>query len=161
MANDGHPPTSRYGGKHGPIPDKNSPTMPRNVKATTETMWKAAQLRAAGATFREIGEALNINDTWARTLVLRALEASKYEAAELMRTQEGLRLDRLQRAHWPKALEGDAKAAQVVLRCMDRRARLFGLDAPIQAEVEFTATATELDQEVAHILELVKDADTP
>ena len=75
MANDGHPPTARYNGIHGPIPDRNSPTTPERVKQTTETMVKAAQLRAAGATFREIGETLHIDPTWARTLVLRALDA--------------------------------------------------------------------------------------
>ena len=98
-------------------------------------MWQAAQLRAAGLTFREIGDQLDIDPTWARTLILRALEASKYEAADLLRTQEGMRLDTLQRAHWRAALAGDVKAAAVVLRVMDRRARLFGLDSPVQVEV--------------------------
>ena len=159
MANDGHPPTSRYNGVHGPIPDRNSPTTPTRVQQTTETMWQAAQLRAAGGTFREIGQALDIDPTWARTLVLRALDASKYEAADLMRTQEGMRLDRLQRAHWANALGGDVNAAKVVLRCMDRRARLFGLDAPVQAEVELKYTTEDMDAEVARLVELMDRAD--
>ena len=159
MANDGHPPTSRYNGAHGPIPDRNSPTTPTRVQQTTETMWKAAQLRAAGATFREIGQTLHIDPTWARTLVLRALDESKFDAADTMRTQEGMRLDRLQRAHWSNALNGDVKAATVVLRCMDRRARLFGLDAPVQAEVELKYTTQEMDTEVARLVELMDRAD--
>ena len=156
MANDGHPPT-RPDGRNAGV-SKNTPTAPNRVKQTTETMWKSAQLRSAGATFREIGETLGIDPTWARTLVIRALEASQYEAADLMRTQEGVRLDRLQRAHWAQALGGDAKASAVVLRCMDRRARLFGLDAPVQAAVEVTVTTSEIDAEVQSLVRLL-DAD--
>lgn len=123
------------------------------MKTTTETMVKAAQLRSGGATFREIGEALGIDHTWARTLVLRALEAAKYESAELMRVQEGLRLDRLQRAWWPAALNGDVKAAGIVMRVMDRRARLFGLDAPTQIEVtQVPVEADVVDAELRTIL---------
>jgi len=140
LANDGHPPSRPDGTNHGV--SKNTPTFPANVKAQTETMVQAAQLRSAGATFREIGATLNIDPTWARTLVLRALDAAKYEAADLMRTQEGQRLDRLQRSLWQqalgnaeKALPPDPRAIGLILRIMDRRARLFGLDAPVQLTV--------------------------
>lgn len=150
MANDGHTNTAvARGGR----PGGNTPTLPSNVKATMETMTKAATLRAGGATFREIGEALGIDHTWARTLVLRALEGAKYEGAEQMRTQEGLRLDRMQRAWWSQALNGDVKAAGVVLRIMERRARLFGLDAPVQLEVSQAPVEAEtVDAELRTIM---------
>jgi hypothetical protein len=167
MANDGHPPSRPDGTNHGQ--DRKSITQPDRVKQTTETMWRAASLRAAGATFREIGEALGYDPTWVRTLVLRALEESKHESADLMRTQEGVRLDRLQRAHWPHAVGStapdgvvtppDQKAALVILRVMDRRARLFGLDAPVQVEVEVAIGTTEIDAEVAALVQLLDDAD--
>lgn len=147
MANDGQPPTAaRRGGR-----SRNTPTRPDNVATTTDTMWKAAQLRAAGATFREIGETLGIDHTWARTLVLRALDATKYEAADLMRTQEGQRLDRLQRAYWPQALNGNLRAAALCLRISERRARLFGLDAPVQAEVEVVVGTQQVDEQMAEL----------
>jgi len=140
LANDGHPPSRPDGTNHGV--SKNTATLPSNVKAQTETMWQAAQLRSAGATFREIGTTLDIDPTWARTLVLRALDAAKYEAADLMRIQEGQRLDRMQRSLWQQALGNpekqlppDHRAVGLVLRIMDRRARLFGLDAPVRVEV--------------------------
>jgi hypothetical protein len=130
-----------------------SKTEPRNVKATTETMVQAATLRSGGATFREIGDALGIDHTWARTLIIRALEAAQYEAADLMRVQEGQRLDRLQRSWWPAALNGDVKAAGIVLRIMDRRARLFGLNAPEQIEVtQVPVEAEAMDAELRVIL---------
>jgi len=117
-------------------------------------MVQAAQLRSAGATFREIGEALGIDGTWARQLVIRALEAAEYEAADLMRTQEGIRLDRLQRANWPAALGGDTQAGRLVLKIMERRARLFGLDAPAKVEVSGAAfDFAELDRELTAILD--------
>ena len=108
---------------------RNEPTAPHRVRATIETQAEAAKLRAAGATFREIGQALGIDHTWARTLVLRALEQSTHESAAIMRTLEGERLDRLQRAAWTAALKGDLKAIDTVRRLMERRAALFGLDA--------------------------------
>lgn len=130
MANNGLPAVRRTGTNHGQ--DRNSPTTPENVRNTTELMVKAANLRAAGATFREIGAELNIDATWAHTLVMRALDASTYEAADVMRRLEGERLDKLQKGSWIAACKGDARAALTVLRIMERRARLFGLDAPVQ-----------------------------
>lgn len=153
MANDGFPPTSRHSGLGGPQHFAKTPTRPDRVLATTDTMVKAAQLRAAGATFREIGDSLNIDPTWARTLVLKALEAAKYEAADVMRELEGQRLDRMQRAHWSAALAGDNNSTRTIIRIMERRARLFGLDAPTRLEVSEAAfDHSELDRELAALL---------
>lgn len=159
MPNDGHPPSRPDGTNHGI--SRNSRTTPKNVQTTIDTMHEAAQLRAAGATFREIGKTLDIDPTWARTLVLRALEAAEYEAADLLRTQEGMRLDRLQRAFWPRALNGEVAAAKLILQVMDRRARLFGLDAPVAVEAAVTMTdPTSLDAELAAVEAAVKASST-
>lgn len=146
MANDGYAPTRR-GRKGG-----RSITEPKSVATNTDLMLRAAALRATGASFRHIGEVLSIDPTWARTLVLRALEASAYEAADLMRTQEGQRLDRLQQAIWGQALAGDTRAVTAVLRIMERRAKLFGLDAPIQVEMEPPPGHDEVDEALRVIL---------
>ncbi len=155
MANDGFPPTRASGTNHGQ--DKNSITQPKNVKQQTEVMVQAAQLRAAGATFREVGEALGIDPTWARTLVLRALEAAKYEAADLMRVQEGQRLDRMQRSVWRDAVNGDIAAVNTVLRIMDRRARLFGLDSPVK--VDATVSVGPIDEDLERIDKMLEAGD--
>lgn len=135
-----------------------SRTRPESVHANTETMVKAAHLRASGASFREIGEALGIDYSWARDLVIRALEQATYEAADVMRTQEGARLDRMQRAVWPAAITGDIPAVNTVLKIMERRAKLFGLDAPVKVETD-VAIGTGVDAEVERLALMLESAE--
>jgi Homeodomain-like domain len=124
------------------------------VQTMTDSHWKAIELRAAGASYREIGAALGVTHVTARNWVLTAVDEVKYEQAETMRKVEGTSLDRLQRAMWPEAIQGDAKAAMAVLRIMERRARLFGLDAPVKVDAQVTEV-TQADMEMA---ELVREA---
>lgn len=137
-----------------------SRTSPASVHANTETMVKAAQLRASGASFREIGKALNIDFTWARDLVIRALEQATYESADVMRTQEGERLNRMQRAVWQQALAGDVPAVNTVLKIMERRAKLFGLDAPVKVETDISI-GTDVDAEVERLALMLESAERP
>lgn len=138
---------------------------PAHVRATLETQRRCAELRAAGASYREIGRTLNIDHTWARALVLRALKESTHEAADLMREQEGQRLDRLQRAAWTQAIAGDLKAIDAVRRLMRDRATLFGLDAAHDlAERELALAegqARLLAEGVIRLLERLGMADDP
>ncbi|WP_329126059.1 hypothetical protein [Streptomyces sp. NBC_01353] len=85
--------------------------------------------------------------------LIRALAAHRdEEAAEVSvyRQQENERLDALLTAAWPQATkprpvldkegqvvahEIDMRAVDTVLRLMDRRAKLLGLDMPVKAEV--------------------------
>lgn len=149
MANDGFPPT-RADGRN--VRKGHSKTDPAAVGRTLELMPKAAALRAAGASFRDIGQSLGIDPTWARTLVLKALQEVAYEAADEMRTQEGERLDRLQMGLWPQATRGDVKAVLAVVRVMERRAKLFGLDAPVKLEVAEVVDYSEVDEALSVIL---------
>ncbi|MGW1468565.1 hypothetical protein ACWCPT_29990 [Streptomyces sp. NPDC002308] len=89
----------------------------------------------------------------ARKDLIRALEQNRdEEAAEvsIYRQQENERLDDLLKAAWPQATElrpvlnreGDVvaneidlKAVDTVLKLMDRRAKLLGLDMPVKAEL--------------------------
>jgi len=89
----------------------------------------------------------------ARKDVARALELHRdEEAAEVSvyRQQENERLDALLEAAWPRATtpspvfskdgqvigeELDMRAVDTVLRLMDRRAKLNGLDSPVKTEV--------------------------
>jgi hypothetical protein len=57
-----------------------------------------------------------------------ALQQALQEPAQEVRQIELARLDRLHMAHWPQALGGSADATDRVLKIMDRRARLLGLD---------------------------------
>jgi hypothetical protein len=63
----------------------------------------------------------------------RALADREVEAIDEHRVIEVARLDAVQAAYWDEAVSGDVQAAQVVLRCIDQRSRLQGLDGPAKA----------------------------
>jgi hypothetical protein len=58
----------------------------------------------------------------------------------------------IQRALWPKVKAADVWAVQRALDCMDRLARLRGLDAPIRKSVEII-TQSQVDAEIAKLEE--------
>jgi hypothetical protein len=121
---------------------------------TAERRAKLIRMRVAGATFEKIAEELGYSSRGdASKDLLRALELNRdEEAAEVSvyRQQENERLDALLRAAWPHATEPspvldrdgnvvgeelDMRAVDTVLRLMDRRAKLNGLDMPTKAEL--------------------------
>lgn len=87
------------------------------------------ELRRAGVTFDRIAEEVGISDrSTAHKIYKRALARTLQEPAAEIRHLEGDRLDRLQVAVWSRALRGDLAAVDRVLRIMERRAKLLGLD---------------------------------
>lgn len=99
----------------------------------------ALELRKAGATYRAIGEALGVTPVGAYKAVMRAiakLNARVIEEAEAVRRLELERLDDLLLAMWPQAKKGNQGAVDRVLRIMERRAKLLGLDAPMKQEMD-------------------------
>jgi hypothetical protein len=100
---------------------------------------QALELRIAGLTFREIGKRMGFSEQRAHALVteeLSRLNAKRAEQAAAVTRLELERLDRLVKGVWVKAQAGDPAAQQCVLRCMERRAKLLGLDAPASAKVD-------------------------
>jgi len=96
------------------------------------------KLRRDGLTFHEIGEQVACTPQYAFKVVRVYLERVDKELSEevaQLRRLESERLDRAHRAVWPKAIKGDLRAIDRVLRIMERRARLFGLDAPQKREL--------------------------
>jgi hypothetical protein len=61
------------------------------------------------------------------------LTALTQEPAEELRSLESQRLDELQAAYWTNALLGDMQAALFVLRVLESRRKLFGLDVGAKA----------------------------
>lgn len=100
-------------------------------------MAKALDLRLAGASYREIGTALGIDPSTAYDYIDRMLTeaAPLLEDVEKARQVELERLDKMQRSLWTRVLAGDHAADYLVLKVMDRRAKLMGLDAPERREV--------------------------
>lgn len=106
---------------------------------TADRRGKAIALRLAGMDWQTIADRLDYSSRAAACVdVNRALEANLAEqsqAADTLRETETLRLDRLQAAAWPSAVKGDLKAIETVLKVIDRRVKLQGLDMPLRAEL--------------------------
>ncbi len=90
---------------------------------------RAVELAVSGMSYDEIASAVgyaNRGTAW-RT-VQRALQDRTFHAVDEYREVELARLDALQSACWDAALAGDLRAVEAVLRVMQQRARLLGLD---------------------------------
>ena len=106
---------------------------------TAKRRTQAIALRLAGMDFETIAERLGYASRQAATRDFhRAIAAARLEerqAVENLREVEGQRLDRLQAAVWAKAVKGDLKAVETVLKVIAQRSRLLGLDAPVKTEL--------------------------
>jgi len=102
----------------------------------------ALDLRKKGGTYRHIAGTLSrvagISERYDHSAArrdvadeLRRFNESNKENAGILKRLELERLDELHRAYWKAAVAGDVKAGLFILRLMERRARLEGLDAPI------------------------------
>jgi DNA-binding CsgD family transcriptional regulator len=119
---------------------------PSRVRAA-QLEQKCLELRSAGLSFREIARELKVAPATAYKAVARglaAVNAGCREQAQELRALEALRLDQMQAALWQQATDGDVKAIDRILRIMERRARLLGLDEPERRE-----TKLEIDPQQA------------
>lgn len=110
-------------------------------------------LRIAGATYRQIGTQLAVSEKTAYLDVqaeLARLDAVIKGKAERLRDLEARRLDTLTVALAPGIRASDPRAVMAAVRVMERRARLFGLDAPttITAPVGAPLPVTIVHQQV-------------
>jgi hypothetical protein len=90
-----------------------------------------------GRTFVDVARELGFSPQYAGRIYREALDeraAVIGELADRERAIQDERLEALIREHWPN--RGNPKAADVILRCLDRKARLHGLDAPTRVRHE-------------------------
>jgi hypothetical protein len=107
-----------------------------NQIASHERKLQALELRKAGATFQQIADQLGYRSaSGAFNAVKAALKATLREPADELRELELTRLDAMLLPLWRRVQSGDEKAVDRVLRIMERRARLLGLDAPTRGEI--------------------------
>jgi len=103
---------------------------------------QALELRLAGATYQFIAEKTGYRHAAsAYRAVMRGLariRAGAAETAEQLRLVEDARLDRMLRALDDRIRAGDVAAVNVVLRIMQRRAAMWGLDAPVSVAQDVT-----------------------
>ncbi|MDR5713143.1 hypothetical protein, partial [Nesterenkonia flava] len=104
----------------------------RTKEELIERRTKATQYRAAGMTWEQVANKLDYaNKSAAWKDVVPHLQAEHNEAVEHLRVIELERLDQLTKGVFPKALKGDTKAVDAVLKIMARRARYIGgLEVP-------------------------------
>lgn len=96
---------------------------------------KALELRIAGGSYRAIARDMHCSQQSAFRYVqtaLAELDQLTQARAERLRELEVARCDQLTLALWRRATQGDAKSVHAIVRVMDRRAKLLGLDAPIE-----------------------------
>lgn len=122
----------------------------------------AVQLALAGATWDDI--ALTLGYPTARTARVateRALEKqlSNVEDRKQMRKFANMRLERLLRSVWSKAIDPDHPEHLIAVtkakELIDRHAKLYGLDAPTEVIVH-SPTQHELEQWVAKVTTMVR-----
>tara|TARA_Y100000310_G_scaffold50965_2_gene47044 strand:- start:3503 stop:3997 length:495 start_codon:yes stop_codon:yes gene_type:complete len=96
-----------------------------------ERQGRAIQLRRSGASYRDIGTALEVSHEQARRDVFAGLERIDDEYAQDRKVLRPLMLERYERlllAYWQKALDGDTQAATTVLSILAAIRRITGLD---------------------------------
>ncbi len=120
---------------------------------------KVLELRRAGLTWQRIAEQVGYADhTGAYAAYKRAIKRTQQQPADELREAEIDRLDRLQLAVWPKAMNGDNTSITTILRIMERRARLLGLDMPVKIAQDVTVWegGESIDRAVRDLAELLR-----
>lgn len=102
-----------------------------------------------------IAEACGYKDPSGAYRAIRAgLKKTLQEPADELRTMEVERLDVMLDGLWDKASKGDTWSVDRVLRIMERRASLLGLDAPVKREETLHVTFQRLADDIARDLDL-------
>lgn len=174
MANDsigGHQPTDDEIERHGHgIQESLAPAHTGNDINTanaelTGNEIRAVQLKMAGLAYHEIGRQLDVAPETARQYVARGLDKWGWHAVDEYRRLELARLDAVMARLWPDVLgrpargEGDSgvppdkDAVRLFLQISQRRARLLGLDAPEQVQVQPVEQAQEQGEEAVNSYE--------
>ena len=137
------------------------------IESKAERVRKRAQvmtMRLGGATFEQIATQVGYADAQkAYEAYKKAMDEAIQPVTDEIRYEELRRLDRMILTWWPKALgaantDPSPKAADIVFKCMDKRAKLLGLDAPIKQEVELVYDdGDEVSDKVNSLLRMLKN----
>lgn len=117
------------------------------------------ELRIQGNTFVQIaGEVGFSGPSGAWQAYQRIKSEVIFESIEEVRQLELMRLDEMQMSVWDRAINGDLPAANCVLKIMDRRAKLLGLDKPEKVDVnKWDFTGEDIDAEVLKITTMINE----
>lgn len=107
---------------------------------------EAMQLRQQGFTYKEIAERLGCSTQRAHSIVQTEFERLRAEQNELAVNILRVATDRVEslfKVYYQKAMNGDRLAADMVIKLLDRQARLFGLDGPKKVEATVTVQSDD------------------
>jgi hypothetical protein len=95
---------------------------------------EVVELAAAGHSFDDIAERLGYaNRSGPYRLYRKVLADRQDDAVAEHRALEMQRLDSLQAGLWDRAVDGDVQAALAILKIIEQRCRLLGLEQPSRA----------------------------
>jgi len=108
--------------------------------AAQEKRAKALKLRAAGHTYEQIAKMVGYSDRGRayHEMQIAIADITKEPAAQVIEFEK-IRLDALLVSIWQQATSGDVRALDRVLKIMERRSALMGLDAPKRTETSVSA----------------------
>ena len=117
---------------------------------------QALQLRLQGLEYAEIAERLGYADKASAYVAIRDLIARhSYEGVDEMRTVEGMKLNKLEAKLWDLVDAGDLAAIDRLIKVMQRRANLYGLD--LAGRVDIVAGGeVDLDGAVARLIAVAR-----
>lgn len=102
------------------------------VFADSAKALRAYELRSAGTPWWDIAEELGVTERYAASLVANKIASAARMVDEGVKqhllAMEVERLDQLQRSVWDRALGGDLRAVDAVLRIITTRAKILGLE---------------------------------
>lgn len=134
---------------------KNAPS-----PAILEKELQIIELRRAGVTWEQIAREVGFkNASGAYKMYQRAAERMVRPDLEEYRDMQLDRLERMHKAVWLRAKDGDLRAIEMALRIGDREAKLLGLDAPTKIMAEVTVyEGQQLVEHTARIIELIRQS---
>ena len=136
----------------------------RNGLAQRTVATNILRLRKMGYDARQISDELDIRFDRVSNIIKSALKSLSKEMkgqAEEIRSLELTRLDELQTAIWSDCMDGKLTAIDRVLKIMERRSKLVGLDAPervdIKADMKLEHMKEAKDRLMSKILDMVPE----
>jgi hypothetical protein len=100
---------------------------------------KALELRRMGRGYVDIASTIGISKSQAHRLVKQGLADARAQVeanANELKVEEISRLDAMLGGLWAGARSGNVAAVDRVLKIMERRAKLLGLDAPVRTAIQ-------------------------
>jgi orotate phosphoribosyltransferase-like protein len=102
------------------------------MELDNERAVRAYEMRASGASWWDIAEDLGVSENQAANLVAHKIAAAARLVDEgykrTLLAMEIERLDRLQQTLWDRALGGELRAVDQILRIITTRAKILGLE---------------------------------